>query len=411
MSDRSSHKEPKAAHLTKVGKPTKESETPVTNQLVYTTVGSHCENIKSKKQPTHRCENPATHGHFCGIHYKKPVPFVKGVTTLRKARKLNKLSLKKAEEDASKKIGEWLLQAVRHWNIRRCSPPRSDPAWAPVFYLREQLANDTDFFSTEPLKEVSPPYFFAYSESKQFYGFDLRSIYTILHRARSAGEPPLNPYNRSPIPASVAKHIRKRVDMLERRGISVSWVPLDPPTPEQQTRMRIVDLFSKIDDLHYYSSPDWFLELNIEGHRQFYRELYAIWTHRAGLTNEQKTAIVPDYTSRLFRIPSFAVVDMTMDTLQRTNVSVIRLMISSAEDRNDRILGAMYVVSTLTLVHRDARAAYPWLYESVYEAPLPRVLPPIYQVGWFHRLFGSPRPRIGTVGSIPLLELPPPHPE
>jgi hypothetical protein len=31
----------------------------------------------------------------------------------------------------------------------------------------------------------------------------------------------------------------------------------------------------------------------------------------------------------------------------------------------------MYVVSTLTLVNEDARRAYPWLYESVYDASAP----------------------------------------
>jgi hypothetical protein len=36
----------------------------------------------------------------------------------------------------------------------------------------------------------------------------------------------------------------------------------------------------------------------------------------------------------------------------------------------------MYVVSTLTLVNEDARRAYPWLYESVYDTSAPESPPP-----------------------------------
>jgi hypothetical protein len=143
------------------------------------------------------------------------------------------------------------------------------------------------------------------------------------------------------------------------------WVPLTPSTPIQQYRMKVVDVFAMIDELNYYSSPDWFLSLNVQEHRKFYRELHSIWSHRANLLTTQKQRIVPGYTQTLFRHPPWAISQFPLERIQTMNLQTIRTLITSASDKNDRILGAMYTVSALTLVHPDARSAYPWLYESV----------------------------------------------
>jgi len=143
------------------------------------------------------------------------------------------------------------------------------------------------------------------------------------------------------------------------------WAPLTPPTPQQQLHMKIVDLFGLIDELNYYSSPDWFIDLDARAQARFYRELYDLWSHRAGLTYAQKETMVPNFHTRLFRRPPWAVTTHSLETLQRLNMNAMRLMITSATDRNDRILGAMYVMTALTTVSNAARTAYPWLHESI----------------------------------------------
>jgi hypothetical protein len=305
-------------------------------------------------------------------------------------RKRNRLSQFKFEKEALGAIGRWVQQ-------RKIARNRQNGG--PAFYVRDQLANDTDFFSAEPLSTLENAYFISYAESNQLYGFDLRSLHTILHRALTTGEAPLNPYTRSPIPAPVVETVKRRVAAMESRGLAVSWAPLDPPTPEQRSRMRVVDLFMAINELNYYSSPEWFFALDAAAHRQFYTELHSIWTFRAGLTEDQKTAIVPNHATRVFRIAPFAIVDMTLEAVVRLNASTMRILIQSAAEKSDRVLGAMYVVSALTLVNREARAAYPWLYESVYEPPTP----PPARFGWIRNLFG--------IRGIPFLELPPPRGE
>ena len=153
------------------------------------------------------------------------------------------------------------------------------------------------------------------------------------------------------------------------------------------------------------------------GQSRFYRELNLIWSVRAGLTSTQKNAIVPQFQTRLFRVPLAAAQGMTLEALQKLNMGVIRLLIGAAADRNDRILGAMYVITALTLVHPGARAAYPWLYESVaeveggIEAPVGGVGVVgggvgLFGVGWLTQI-------LAAVGALepPPLELPPPQNE
>jgi hypothetical protein len=113
----------------------------------------------------------------------------------------------------------------------------------------------------------------------------------------------------------------------------------------------------------------------------------------------QKNTIVPNFSSRLFRHSPWALLDQSLESLQKLNMDTIRLLISSAEDKNDRILGAMYVVSTLTLVNQEARRAYPWLYESVGGISVPELLyaderrygiESILGLGWLQELLSQP---------------------
>jgi hypothetical protein len=320
-------------------------------------VGSEtCKNIKSRQNPKLRCSNPATHGEYCGLHFKHPrIWMPKSPETISKRVKQRRTLI--ANESFVKKIQKW----YRFWRTLKHSMRHG-----PGFWDRSYNVNETDFFSTDKLSDIPNVYFFSYRDADNHsYGFDARSIHSILYRARIAGEEALNPYTRAVISINTKNKVSLLVKWLTKRGYSTEWAPLEPPTPEQQWRMKVVDLFTKIDELNYYSSPDWFISLDRDAQRKFYRELHAIWGHRAGLSFQQKNTIVPQFMSRLFRHAPWALADQSIESLQKINMNVIRLMITAAEDRNDRILGAMYVVSTLTLVNEQARNAYPWLYESV----------------------------------------------
>lgn len=260
-------------------------------------------------------------------------------------------------ENAARRILHWYrARAPLYHYIHR----------GPAYHTRDLATNAQDFFSTDAIADISGAYFFSYADTdKHIYAFDVRSIHMLIQRARNEGSTPENPYNRAPLSVAIMRKVRRIIRWLESHHMQSEWAPLTPPTPEQQWRMKVVDLFTRINELNYYSSPNWFIDLDIAGQRRFYNELYDIWNHRAGLSLHQKHMIVPGFAVKLFRQAPWTLLQVGLESLQKLNLSVIRLLISSAEDRNDQILGAMYVVSALTLVNSEARLAYPWLFESV----------------------------------------------
>ena len=364
------------------------------------TVAETCKNTKSRNNAKDRCTNPASHGEYCGVHYKHPRPWAPGTPDNIGKRVKRRRAILAASVESAKKIQGW----YRFWRgfkqFRR---------HGPGYWDRSVNTNDSDFFSTDSLADVQRVYFFSYKDvDNHCYGFDVRSIHSILYRARLMGETPLNPYTRSAMPTETQRSVTHLTKWLTKRGYTIEWAPLEPPTPEQQWRMKVVDLFAKIDELNYYSSPDWFIGLTRERHIKFYREIHAIWNHRAGLSMQQKHAIVPQFMQRLFRHAPWALGDQTLESLQKINMNVIRLIISSAEDRNDRIIGAMYVVSTLTIVCEEAKQAYPWLYESVAEDTDEDSSPhdtPLFGIQWLHNLLNISN-RLPP--ALPPLQLPPP---
>jgi hypothetical protein len=318
---------------------------------------STCINIKSVRTPRVRCKNPATHGEYCGIHYKSPRPWIACTPTKIINKKKKKRKIEDNELDSKNKIIKW-------WRVFRGN--YLFKTRGPAFYVRDISTNDTDFFSCDNVKDISSPMFFSYKcDDSHVYSFDLRSIYSLITNGRNNNSSIDNPYNRIPIPSKIIEKVDKLAKLLLAHGVSVHWAPLKPPTPEQQFRMRVVDVFHTIDELNYYSSPDWFIRLDARGHRRFYTELHDIWTHRAGLTLTQKTAMIPGFHTKLFRSAPWTLRDVSPETVAKLNLSTIKLFIESANDRSDRILGAMYVVTALTLVSSEARNAYPWLYETV----------------------------------------------
>ena len=373
-----------------------------------------CMNIKSHRKPKEKCSNPQTHGAYCGVHYRKPCPWtpvspdsIAKRVQRRRQRKETKIVAAKAIDVVAKKLQVWWRRMRGQYMIRRRGL---------AYYERSITTNDTEFFSTDAMKDISGIMFYSYKDTDgHYYGFDLRSINTVIYRARVDGEPPQNPFTRSPLSRDVIQQVTQLIRFIGKHGFPTEWAPLTPPTPEQQWRMKIVDLFNKINELNYYSSPDWFIGLDVVGHRKFYAELHGIWTHRAGLSAAQKHLIVPNYTQRLFRHPPWALGDQTLEAMQKINMGIVRLMITSAEDRNDRIVGAMYVVSGLTLVNEAARSAYPWLYESVQGFPedLPVavagggrrfVFGNMFGIGWLNDILTL----APDYGHIPPLQLPPP---
>lgn len=365
-----------------------------------------CKNIRSRRHPDQRCSNPATVGEYCGVHSKHPRPFATP-TQVGLAQAVPVCMTVPAQPERPVLLIQkwWLLRG--HMSIRRRQ--------GPARYSREISTNTSDFFSMEDIVSISGEYLFSFADAdKIVYAFDIRSFASLMEK-KSDDTPLANPYNRQPIDAAIMAKATNYIRWCRKKGIDTRWAPEQPATPDQRFQMKVTDLFQKIDELNYYTNPSWFINLNVDELRCFYVELYDVWHHRAELTPEMRNTIIPS-PARPFKYPVRDVVaQRSQELLRKLNMDTIRMFVSAAADRSDRILGAMYVVTALTLVCRECAETYPWLYESA--------APGIYHQ--YQHLTGTPPLPLlntnalnfinaimgGNFPMMPQLLLPPPAPQ
>jgi hypothetical protein len=213
----------------------------------------------------------------------------------------------------------------------------------------------------ENICDLSGEYVFSFVENnKCTYSFDIRSLATLLEKH----DIPENPYTRVAFTERSLEKARAFIRWSRKKGVDTRWAPIEPGTPDQRFRLKVTDLFQKIDELNYYTKPDWFVNLSIDNLRCFYVELYDIWFHRAELTAEMRRTIIPSPAHPFRYNINEIVANRSLDFLRKVNMDIIRMFISAAHDRSERTLGAMYIVTVMTLVNSECREMYPWLYES-----------------------------------------------
>ena len=129
---------------------------------------------------------------------------------------------------------------------------------------------------------------------------------------------------------------------------------------------RIRQLFLEIDSLGNYTNETWFTNLSFEQCKALLRIMFEIWENR-GLTQQLKSRISPFKWpfDHIYERGLGSLETITMDIVKTDLITTFELMVFTGTDNDSRNIGAMHVLSALTLISRDARAAVPWLYESV----------------------------------------------
>jgi hypothetical protein len=132
--------------------------------------------------------------------------------------------------------------------------------------------------------------------------------------------------------------------------------------------MKVVEIFVQMEELQYGADPEWFIALSLSDQKRFYLNLLDIWHHRAGLTQTDRERIVPSPQQLFHWGISRITAIQQLSTIRTTNSYIMKKLVSSAADRNDRVLGAMYILTALTQVCPQAAEAFPWLFESAIDS-------------------------------------------
>lgn len=237
----------------------------------------------------------------------------------------------------------------------------------PGFINKKDCVNETDFYSLDDLTEIPHYQYYSFKDSDGFvYGFDICSLYNYI---KTQGNAVKNPYNRNPFPDNLVVNIRRYI-----KYCRILKFPLELEietlvqelTPAQKLQSEIVTLFSRMDELGFYTDSAWFSSLDRGQLLKFIREIMDIWVYRANLTPQTKYNIYPHHgLNPFYGIQLTNSGNQTTFSIKKMAVKIISRFISHGTDNSSKWLGASYCLSALTLVNQNAAQALPWLYESV----------------------------------------------
>ena len=278
---------------------------------------------------------------------------------------------KRLYEYCEKSINPLKIQKVFRGHMHR----RLHKIQGPALIDRKICTNDSDFFTMDNMSEIPINQFYSYKDKDGFvYGFNIVSLYNLLVKE---GRKASNPYNRNEFDNMLRENVSNMVKISKILKIPIEIeIKNDIMDPVKRMELKILDLFQTINSYGNYANSDWFLELSKNAHIRFARELVDIWNYRALLTNAKKQEICPPHGTPFLGTPYFTNIvsnvslnNISNETIIKYNVQIIENLIKSAVDIDNKMLGAFYVLSALTLVSQSAREAMPWLYDAVVYIP------------------------------------------
>jgi len=247
----------------------------------------------------------------------------------------------------------WKKHFIRNFNITQ----------GPAIFNRSLCNNIEDFLTTETINEIDYYFFISYKDTDGFiYGFNIISIFNLIKKKDLK-----NPYTRNVFSSDLIMTVDRRISynkILKKIYHEINDIGARKMTIDD----KIIELFQKIDSLGNYSQSEWFTSLNNSQIRAFILEIYDIWNYRAQILNETKLLICPPHGSPFRDIPIHIISSnmfIDINNLKKYSFIIINNLINSAELSQNQNLGAIYVLTSLTLVNSEAANALPWLFQSV----------------------------------------------
>lgn len=252
------------------------------------------------------------------------------------------------------------IQKVFRGHLQRKFNNLRGPGWKN----KNACTNSMDFLTMDMISDLRNSQFFSYKDNDGFiYAFDTISMYNLIYKSNSSENIPRNPYNRNEIPPKVVHDFRQllRMGRIMKCPILTQMKACEDLLSETKNiELKIVDVFQKMDALGNYTNPKWFMDLCSFDIFRFIRHLLDIWQYRAYLTDEMKRTICPPHGHPFerFDFPN------NLDVMRKKALSVMEKMVTSADDKENRCLGAYFVLGALTIVSYEAANAMPHLYHA-----------------------------------------------
>jgi len=253
--------------------------------------------------------------------------------------------------------------------IRGCLQRKYNNIHGPAFKNRSLCTNNFDFLSMDELTTIPNEQFFSFKDDDGFiYGFDILSLHNLIYKCNGAVK---NPFNQQALTSKVIENFRSLLRLSRVLNINI-LTELSDVTKEvsdkKSVELRALTLFQNIDALGNYSNAQWFLTLNRNQLIKFVRELVDIWQYRANLSNDVKRAICPPSGNPFQRLPNYNILQTleNLDDVRKIILEILEKFVNTGIDKDNKCLGAYYVLVAITLVNNEAATSLPWLFEAAY---------------------------------------------
>lgn len=221
------------------------------------------------------------------------------------------------------------------------------------------INNEEDFYSLEPIAEIDKDYLFVVNENGFHYGFDVRSFKKLI------GSTKQNPYTRTEFSGKTIDSFNKICDELLNQNKSLYFDEPENMTVEQKFNQKLLRIFQKMDSLEVIASGtqiQWFTELGFLKLKKLYVILEDVWNYRSQISYEQKNKIVPG--NNIFNYNKDYILNLTEHNkreLEHITLNEMDKLISSSDNKDDRVLGCYYILIALSEVNLTVLEACPWL--------------------------------------------------
>lgn len=252
--------------------------------------------------------------------------------------------------------------------IRGCLQRKYDNIHGPAYKDKSLCTNNFDFLSMDELTNIQNEQFFSFKDDDGFiYGFDILSLYNLIYKCNGAVK---NPFNQQPLESKVIENFRSLLRLSRVLKINILTEISDVTkevSDKKSVELRALTLFQNIDALGNYSNSHWFLALNKNQLMVFVEELEDIWEYRANLSNEVKKNICPPLGNPFQRLSNNVLERLeNLDEIRKIILEILEKIVNTGIDKDNKCLGAYYVLGAITLVNNDAATSLPWLFETVY---------------------------------------------
>lgn len=227
----------------------------------------------------------------------------------------------------------------------------------PAIYNRKICNNTEDFYTFEPLEEITFDNFFSFRDKDNFvYGFDIKSFHKLITLKQN------NPYNRNIIPLEALKNVEKILEINADKNL-LQEEKFEFSNSQQKINDKVLQIFQQIENLTSSVDINWFLNLNVLELKKFYKSLEDIWNYRAELNLTQKIRIVKDST--MFPVTVHKIYKLNnLNKIRNIILRELEKLVFTADHDSDKTLSCYYILTALCDVCEETRIVFPWLIQS-----------------------------------------------